>query len=109
MKTFEELVTFSKSPEKLPLLTGIERNTVDGLRGILLQCKYGGMDKQVAKNAYHEKKRNYENAQTEQELHQLTCRIRVEMAKVNREMQVHGCELCKRVLAILDGRFLHEC
>ena len=108
MKTFEELVTLSKSPDKPPLLTGIERNTIDGLRGILLQCKYGAMDKQAAKLAYQEKKRNYENAQTEQELHQRTCRIRVEMAKVNQEMQVHGCELCKRALAILEGRFLHE-
>ena len=92
MKTFEELVTLCKSP--------------DGLRGILLQCKYGAMDKQATKNVYQEKKRNYENSQTEQELHQIISRMRVGMAKVNREMQVHGCELCKRALAILYGRKL---
>lgn len=109
MKTFEELVTLSKSPDKPPLLTGIERNTIDGLRGILLQCKYGAMDKQAAKLAYQEKKRNYENAVTENAILKIHCKIRVEMAKINREMQVHGCELCKRALAILDGGFLHEC
>lgn len=104
MKTFEELTALVKSGDQIKLLTGIERNTVDGLRGVILQYRYREIDKKEADREYQEKKRNYENARTEQELHQITCRMRVEMAKVNREMQAHGCELCKRALAILDAK-----
>ena len=104
MRTFEELTKLAKSGDREKLLTGIERNTVDGLRGVILQYRYREIDKQEADREYQEKRRNYENAQTEQGLHQLTCRLRVEMAKVNREMQVHGCELCKRALDVIDGR-----
>lgn len=103
MRTFEELTKLAKSGDREKLLTGIERNTVDGLRGVILQYRYREIDKQEADREYQEKRRNYENAQTEQGLHQRTCRIRVEMAKVNREMQVHGCELCKWALRIMDG------
>ena len=104
MRTFEELTKLAKSGNKEKLLTGIERNTVDGLRGVILQYRYREIDKKEADREYQEKRHNYENAQTEQELHQRTCRIRVVMAKVNREMQVHGCELCKRALDVIDGR-----
>lgn len=104
MRTFEELAALAKSGDETKLLTGIERNAVDGLRGVILQYRCREIDKQEADREYQEKKRNYENAQTEQALHQITCRMRVEMAKVNREMQVHGCELCKRALVILEGR-----
>ena len=41
------------------------------------------INKQEALQAQQEKKRNYENAQTEQMIHQNACRIRVEMAKVD--------------------------
>lgn len=105
MKPFEELVDLAKHEDAPGLLTGMERNTIDGLRGILLQCKYGAMDKQSAKLAYQSMKVNYENAQTEHRLHQTACQMRVEMGKVNRDMQLHGCELCKRALAILEGGF----
>ena len=104
MRTFEELAELAKSGELPKLLSGIERNAVDGLRGVILQYRYRKIDKQEADREYQEKKRNYENAQTEQKLHQIICRLRVEMAKVNREMQVNGCELCKRALDVIDGR-----
>lgn len=104
MRTFEELTALAKSGDQAKLLTGIERNTVDGLRGVILQYRYREIDKQEADREYQEKKRNYENAQTQQELHQITCRMRVEMAKLNQEMQVNGCELCKRVLEVMDGK-----
>ena len=104
MRTFEELTALAKSGDQAKLLTGIERNAVDGLRGVILQYRYREIDKQEADREYQEKKRNYENAQTEHEIQRNTCRMRVEMAKVNREMQVHGCELCKQALEIMDGR-----
>ena len=104
MRTFEELTKLARSGNKEKLLTGIERNTVDGLRGVILQYRYREIDKKEVDREYQEKKRNYENAQTEQKLHQIICRLRVEMAKVNREMQVNGCELCKRALDGIDGR-----
>lgn len=106
MRTFEELTALAKSGEQPKLLSGIERNTVDGLRGIILQYRLREIDKQEADREYQEKKRNYENAQTEHEIQQNTCQMRVEMAKVNREMELHGCELCKQALKIMDGRIL---
>lgn len=104
MKTFEELTEFAKQKEFPDKLTGIERNTIDGIKGIFVQYQGKKINKQEALQAQQEKKRNYENAQTEQMIHQNACRIRVEMAKVNREMELHGCPLCKRALEIMDGR-----
>lgn len=104
MKTFEELTEFAKQKEFPDKLTGIERNTVDGIKGIFVQYQGKKINKQEALQAQQEKKRNYENAQTEQMIHRNTCRMRVEMAKVNREMELYGCSLCKRALEIMDER-----
>lgn len=106
MRTFEELAELAKSGELPKLLSGIERNAVDGLRGVILQYRYRKIDKQEADREYQEKKRNYENARTENAIHQNACRIRVELAKVTRELKLHGCELCKQALKIMDGRIL---
>ena len=37
MKTFEELTEFAKQKEFPDKLTGIERNTIDGIKGIFVQ------------------------------------------------------------------------
>lgn len=103
MKPFDELKEYAKSSENPALLSGIERNAVDGLRGILLQCKYRDISAEDAKEAVARVCRDYENALTEQGIHQRVCEMRVEMAKVNREAHLHGCPLCKRMLTIMDG------
>ena len=103
MKPFDELKEYAKSSENPALLSGIERNAVDGLRGILLQCKYRDISAEDAKEAVARVCRDYENALTEQGIHQRACEMRVEMAEVNREAHLHGCPLCKRMLTILDG------
>lgn len=38
------------------------------------------------------------------EIYQDTCRMRVELAKVARDMTVNGCEICKRAIKIIDNR-----
>ena len=103
MKPFDELKEYAKSSENPALLSGIERNAVDGLRGILLQCKYRDISAEDAKEAVARIGRDYENALTEQEIHRRACEMRVEMAKVNREAELNGCPLCKRMLTIMDG------
>lgn len=37
-------------------------------------------------------------------IYQDTCRMRVELAKVARDMTVNGCEICKRAIKIIDNR-----
>lgn len=103
MKPFEELKRFAKEGYRGYKPSGIERNAVDGLRGILLQCKYRDIRAEDAKEAVARVCRDYENAMTEQGIHQRACEMRVEMAKVNREAHLRGCPLCKRMLTILDG------
>lgn len=55
----------------------------------------------------------FEDCQREIAIYQDTCRMRVEVAKVAREMTVSGCPICKRAIAIFDGRMKvngdHEC
>lgn len=38
------------------------------------------------------------------EIYQDTCRMRVELAEVARDMTVNGCEICKRAIKIIDNR-----
>ena len=104
MKAFEELISLAKSGNIPKTLSGLERNTVHGLRGILLQFKEKEMDTEQCRMVCREMELDYDHAQTEQMIHQNACRMRVEMAKVNREMKLHGCPLCKRALEIIDGR-----
>lgn len=33
-----------------------------------------------------------------------TCRMRVELAGIAREMTVNGCPICKKAIAVIDGR-----
>lgn len=33
-----------------------------------------------------------------------TCKMRVELASVAKDMTVNGCPICKRAIAIIDGR-----
>jgi hypothetical protein len=37
-------------------------------------------------------------------IYQDTCRMRVELAEVARDMTVNGCEICKRAIKIIDNR-----
>lgn len=37
-------------------------------------------------------------------IYQDTCKMRVELGGVSREMVVNGCPLCKKAIAIIDGR-----
>ena len=37
-------------------------------------------------------------------IYQDTCKMRVELAGIAREMTVNGCPICKRAIAIFDGR-----
>lgn len=104
MKAFEELISLAKSGNIPKTLSGLERNTVRGLRGILLQFKEKEMDTEQCRMVCREMELDYDHAQTEQTIHQNACRMRVKMAKINREMELHGCPLCKRALEIIDGR-----
>ncbi len=104
MKAFEELISLAKSGNIPKTLSGLERNTVHGLRGILLQFKEKEMDTEQCRMVCREMELDYDHAQTEQMIHRNACRMRVELAKVNREMELHGCPLCKRALEIIDGR-----
>ena len=103
MKTFEELTDIAKQEEFLDKLTGIESLVVYSLRGIWLACKAKSLDKETGQQAHKAIQLAYDHAQTEQMIHQNACRMWVEMAKVNREMKLHGCPLCKRALEIIDG------
>lgn len=37
-------------------------------------------------------------------IYQDTCKMRVELAKVAKDMTVSGCPICKKAIAIIDGR-----
>ena len=37
-------------------------------------------------------------------IYQDTCKMRVKLAGIAREMTVNGCPICKRAIAIFDGR-----
>lgn len=37
-------------------------------------------------------------------IYQDTCKMRVELAKVAKDMTVNGCPICKRAIGIIDGR-----
>ena len=45
---------------------------------------------------------NYENNLRKQQKE--ICRMRVEMAKVGKEIETNGCPLCRRMAQLLDGR-----
>lgn len=108
MKTFEELIALAKSRNIPKTLSDLERNTVHGLRGILIQFKEKEMDADQCQMVCREMELDYDHAQTEQMIHRNACRMRVELARVNWDVELHGCELCRKVLKIIDGRLRLE-
>lgn len=57
--------------------------------------------------AYMEKVRllrEYADWKQWQEIYQDTCKMRVELAKVAKDMTVSGCTICKKAIAIIDER-----
>ena len=108
MKTFEELTELAKLEEFPDKLTEMESLVVYSLQGIWLACKAKKLDKEIGKQAYRLIQLAYDHAQTEQMIHRNACRMRVELARVNRDVELHGCELCRKVLKIIDGRLRLE-
>ena len=49
-------------------------------------------------------RQSYENYRREVSIYQDTCKMRIRLAAISKEMIVHGCPLCKKAIAIFDER-----
>ena len=78
-----------------------------------MRCLYhdyrlGYLDKEQAQKEREKIKRAYVQALNDEQLKLKEGRrfddLRVAMSKVNRDIELHGCDLCKQMVKLMDGK-----
>jgi hypothetical protein len=70
----------------------------------LENMRYSNASKLEKSKRYQIAKTAFEDCQHWIAIYQDTCKMRVNLAGLSRDMVVNGCPICKRAIAIFDGR-----
>lgn len=103
--TPEEIERLAMHGELLPS----DLNQAEQLLFMSFRCLYqsyraGTITREQAQNEKRELLGTFEDNNRWIGIYQDTCKMRVELAKVSRDMVVSGCPICKRAIGIIDGR-----
>jgi len=103
--TPEEIERLAMRGESLPT----DLNQAEQLLFMSFRCLYksyraGTISREQAQNEKHELLETFNEENRWIKIYQDTCKMRVELAKVSRDMVVDGCPICKRAIGIVDGR-----
>ena len=109
MKEFKEIEAAAFKNEQIPgCLTQAEQFAYFCTRSLYNDYRKRNLDKSQAKIEREQIKKTYQAAvdQYKQEiaLYRRIDDVRVSLSKISKEMKLHGCPLCQRLLDILDGR-----
>lgn len=87
----------SEMPENLNIAESYYFLSLDYIRRVKLPADEKEQKYQVVRQSF-------ENYRHEVAMYHDTCRMRVKLAAVAREMVLNGCPLCKKAIAIIDER-----
>lgn len=85
-------------------LTQPEQLLFQSFRCLYIAYHAGKIDREQAQIEKKALIARFMDNQRREEIYQDTCKMRVELAKVAKEMTVSDCPICKRAIAIIDGR-----
>lgn len=91
----DSLPTGLNQPEQLLFLS---------FRCLYASYRAGTINREQAQSEKRELLQAYDTAARWSEIYQDTCRVRIELGGMSKEVEQGDCERCKKIMRILDGR-----
>lgn len=91
----DSLPTGLNQPEQLLFLS---------FRCLYASYRAGTINREQAQSEKRELLRSFEEADRWRNIYHDTCRVRVELGGMSKEVERGDCERCKKIMRILDGR-----
>lgn len=85
-------------------LTQPEQLLFLSFRCLYASYRAGTITREQAQSEKHELLQAYDTAAQWREIYHDTCRVRVELGGISKEVEQGDCERCKRIMRVLDGR-----
>ena len=85
-------------------LTQSEQLLFLSFRCLYASFRAGTISREQAQSEKRELLRSFEEAARWREIYQDTCRVRVALGGMSKEVESGDCERCKKIMRILDGR-----
>jgi len=103
--TPEQIERAAMHNDSLPAgLTQPEQLLYMSFRCLYASYRAGTINREQAQSEKRELLRSFEDAQQWRDIYQDTCRVRVELGGMSKEVESGDCERCKKIMRILDGR-----
>lgn len=103
--TPEQIERAAMHNDSLPAgLTQPEQLLYMSFRCLYASFRAGTITREQAQSEKRELLRSFEDARQWREIYHDTCRVRVELGGMSKEVESGDCERCKKIMRILDGR-----